>query len=175
MWTRKAQTAQERSFTNFVRSPRITRFITYNIDIMLVAKKIYSLRTQVLYFIRPDYWLQGLYNQAEHSHVLHQDAYVRNVSDVRLSRGYKEKVLENPIMNRDKRNVALIGTSDGVPLFRKENSKRMAVPFVLRVAGDEPFASQLENLHLTALQSGEFWYVYTAYIRNITGYIRDIP
>lgn len=36
---------------------------------------------------------------------------------VTRSRGFRQKVTENPHMDSDNRNLALVGTTDGVPFF----------------------------------------------------------
>lgn len=54
--------------------------------------------------------------------------------DVRRSRGWHAKVTTNPKMNGDSRNLAFIGTCDGIPLHRAKNS-RSGWPFVIRQAG----------------------------------------
>jgi len=33
---------------------------------------------------------------------------------MKRSRGFKEKVIDNPVMNEDCRNIALVGKTDGV-------------------------------------------------------------
>ena len=49
---------------------------------------------------------------------------------VSKSRGFKEKVTDNPAMNKETRNVTLVGTTDGVPLF--DDQHRGLWPFILR-------------------------------------------
>ena len=70
--------------------------------------------------------------------------------------GFKQKVLDNPIMNGDHRNVALIGTTDGVPFF--DDQKRGAWPFVFRCANlPDSLSKDVSNCHLGLLSANEHW------------------
>jgi hypothetical protein len=48
------------------------------------------------------------------------------------SRGFKEKVDDNPNINGDDRNITLVATTDGVPLF--DDQHRGMWPIILRTA-----------------------------------------
>ena len=48
---------------------------------------------------------------------LYHDLDGRPESHTTRSRGFKQKVLDNPHMNTDHRNLGLVGTTDGVPFF----------------------------------------------------------
>ena len=72
------------------------------------------------------------------------------------SRGFKQKVLDNPDMNQDHRNLGLVGTTDGVPFFADQ--RRGAWPFVLRCANlPDTLSTHMSNCHLHMLAANEFW------------------
>lgn len=59
-------------------------------------------------------------------------------------------------MNADRRNLGLVGTTDGVPLF--DDQKRSAWPFVMRVANlPDGLSTEMSNVHLHMLTACEFW------------------
>ena len=83
-------------------------------------------------------------------------ATVIGAGHVTRSRGFKKKVLDNPKMNADHRNLALVSTTDGVPFF--DDQKRGAWPFILRVANlPDGLSTHISNCHLHLLQASEFW------------------
>lgn len=51
---------------------------------------------------------------------------------VSWSRAFKEKVINNPHFYTDFRNITLVATTDGVPLF--DDQHRGMWPFILRTA-----------------------------------------
>jgi hypothetical protein len=69
---------------------------------------------------------------------------------VRSSRAYHDKVLNNPAMNRDHRNIGLVGTADGIPCFKDKNA-RTVVPCMLRTVMDDELGLNLKNVHLFGL------------------------
>ena len=95
-----------------------------------------------------------LFNEPHFSPFLVQDAAGCS-GDLRRSNGYQSKILQNPVMNKDRRNMGVVGTSDGVPIFGKEKSARNVTPFMLRPAIDDSQANRLQNCHLHLLQPGE--------------------
>lgn len=75
---------------------------------------------------------------------------------VTRSKGFKEKVLDNPLMGDDPRNLGLIGTADGVPYFKDQ--KRGCWPFILRVGNlPDSLSTHVANVHLHMLSANEFW------------------
>jgi len=69
------------------------------------------------------------------------------------------QVVNNPLMNGDRRNQALVGMSDGIPMFRAKCS-RCVVPIALRNANlPEHLGIKFRHIHLAALYPGEFWIV----------------
>ena len=72
------------------------------------------------------------------------------------SRGFQQKVEQNPIMNGDQRNLGLVGTTDGVPFFNDQ--KRGGWPFVQRVVNlPDKLSMHFANVHLHMLAPSEFW------------------
>jgi hypothetical protein len=66
-------------------------------------------------------------------------------------------VNENPAMAADDRNQAIIGMSDGIPLFRNKES-RSVTPIALRTANlPDDLSMKFRNIHLAALYPNEFW------------------
>ena len=71
------------------------------------------------------------------------------------SRGWKVKMIDNPHMNKDHRNIGLIATTDGVPLF--EDQRRSAWPIVYRVANlPDGLSTRASNCHLAMMTASEY-------------------
>ena len=68
------------------------------------------------------------------------------------------QVVDNAAMAEDDRNQAIIGMSDGIPLF-KDKGSRSVTPIALRSANlpDELSAKFRHIIHLAALYPNEFW------------------
>lgn len=61
-------------------------------------------------------------------------------------------------MAEDPRHLALIETTDGVPLFREKKNKRSAWPFVVRCANlPTSLSLAVANTHLHLLYSCEYY------------------
>lgn len=61
-------------------------------------------------------------------------------------------------MAEDSRNQALVGMSDGIPLFRDKLSNRTVVPIALRTANlSDHMSTKFNHIHLAALYPGEHW------------------
>ena len=74
------------------------------------------------------------------------------------SRGFKEKILDNPDMNYDHRNLGIVGTCDGVPLF--QDQQRGAWVFVQRCANlPDTLSMHMSNVHMHMLAPSEHWEV----------------
>ena len=94
-------------------------------------------------------------------YILHDsDMTVVPAGHLRRSRGFKKKVLDNPVMNKDHRSIGLVSTTDGVPFF--DDQKRGAWPFILRIGNlPDGLSHHISNTHLHLLQPSEFWEVDT--------------
>jgi hypothetical protein len=91
---------------------------------------------------------------AEH---LPLDAGERPSGHVKKSWGWHNKMTNNPRMNYDQRNQALVGMSDGIPMFRAKHSKG-CVPIALRNANlPDSLSQKFRHMHLAALYPCEYW------------------
>jgi hypothetical protein len=73
------------------------------------------------------------------------------------SMGFYDKVLNNPNMNTDGRNKALVGMSDGIPMF-KDRKSASVTPIALRdVNLPDHLSMKFRNIHLTAVYPHQFW------------------
>ena len=101
-------------------------------------------------------YIQGLYSRPDLVRYLWHDCGEFPAGHVRRSRGFRDKVIDNPDMNGDHRNVSLIGTTDGVPFF--DDQTRGGWPFIFRCANlPDSLSSQPANCHLGLLAANEYW------------------
>ena len=78
------------------------------------------------------------------------------VGSVTRSRGFRRKMIDNPHMGSDHRNLGLIGTCDGVPFF--DDQRRGGWCFVLRCGNlPDTLSTHMANCHLHMLSGNEFW------------------
>jgi hypothetical protein len=71
----------------------------------------------------------------------------------------------NPDMNNEHRNQALVEMSDGIPLFRGKHS-RSCVPIALRSANlPDTLSKTFRHIHLAALYPSEYWGISTDHER----------
>jgi hypothetical protein len=67
------------------------------------------------------------------------------------------KVTSNPVMSADPRNQAVIGMSDGIPMF-KDKCARSVTPGALRTANlPDHLSTKFKFIHLAFLYPNEFW------------------
>ena len=101
-------------------------------------------------------YVRSLYARPDLVPYLYNDAGGHPEGHVSRSRGFQQKVRENPDMQDDHRNLGLIGATDGVPFF--DDQKRGAWPFVLRCANlPDTLSMHMSNCHLHLLSANEFW------------------
>ena len=113
---------------------------------------------KVVFFFPVKYFMRSLYSRPDLVPFLLADRLCPAPGGVRNSRGWRQKMVENPVMSRDHRNLSLIGTTDGVPFF--DDQKRGAWPFVLRCANlDDTLSYHMANCHMHLLSANEFWEV----------------
>jgi hypothetical protein len=113
---------------------------------------------QVSFFFPLKPFVKALFARADLVPYLLHDSTVSIVpaGHATKSRGFKEKVIDNPVMNKDHRSLGLCGTTDGVPFF--DDQKRGAWPFILRVVNlPDGLSHHTSNSHLHLLQASEFW------------------
>jgi hypothetical protein len=94
-----------------------------------VANKMIPVK--VIYHFPMKYFVRGLYGRAELVPNLWFDSGDPEEGNVKRSREFKQKVLDNVHMNGDHRNLALVGTTDGVPFF--DDQRRGGWPFFFRL------------------------------------------
>jgi hypothetical protein len=85
---------------------------------------------KVIFFCPVRSYIKGLYARADLGCFMTTDSAVVDEGDVRRSRGWHMKMLDNAHMAQDNRNLGFIGTTDGVPLFKDQI--RSCWPFILR-------------------------------------------
>jgi hypothetical protein len=111
---------------------------------------------KTLFFFPVAHYIRSLYARRDLVDYLLQEVGERPEGDISKSRGYKRKVTDNPHMNNDRRNLALVGTTDGVPYFKDQ--RRGCWPFVLRCANLPTALSQhMSNCHLHLVAPNEYW------------------
>jgi hypothetical protein len=108
-----------------------------------------------MYYLGLEDWMRDLYNRLDLVDYLRNDERNGPPGSIQQSYGWREKVVDNPVMQEDARHLALIGTADSVPYF-KDKKARGGVPFMMRVA-NLPAELQLElrNCHLAGLLPNE--------------------
>lgn len=112
--------------------------------------------SKVIYHFPVGPYMRDLYSRGDLVPHLYQDAGGETEGELKRSRGYKKKVLDNPNINADRRHLALIGTTDGVPFF--DDQKRGAWPFLLKCANlPEGLCNSVANCHLTMLSGNEYY------------------
>ena len=111
---------------------------------------------KTIFFFPVENYVRSLFTRKDLvEHILH-DVDQAPEGHVKRSRGFQQKIRDNPHMNGDHRNLGLIGTTDGVPFF--EDQRRGAWPFVLRCANlPDGLSMHMANCHLALLSANEFW------------------
>ena len=112
--------------------------------------------SKVLFFFPCKQYVRSLFSRASLVQYLYHDGVHGSEGHVTQSRGFQAKVINNPVMAQDHRNLAFIGTTDGIPYF--EDQKRGAWPFILRCANlPDGLAYRAQNAHLHLISANEYW------------------
>ena len=112
----------------------------------------------MFYHLPLKHWVRGLFSQPSLAPFLQLEQDNYSHGSVRQSNGYRQKAIDNPVINSDQRNQALIGTADGVPLFGVGNGNRAGTPFMLRTANaPEAVSLKLYNCHLHGFLPNEYF------------------
>jgi hypothetical protein len=85
---------------------------------------------KVIYHFPLKHFIRGLFRRVDLVPHLWWDSGDPQEGSVLRSRGFKQKVIDNPAMNADHRSIALIGTTDGVTFF--DDQRRGGWPFFFR-------------------------------------------
>jgi hypothetical protein len=105
-------------------------------------------------------YMCNIFKSDELKEFLENDVGVFPSGHTRHSKGWYDKVTNNPQINCESRNQALVGMADGVPLF-KDRGCRSVVPIALRMANQpDHISKRLGNIHLSALYPCDFWVVH---------------
>ena len=113
---------------------------------------------KTVFFFPVEHYLRSLFTRPDLIPFLLADGQHVSESHVTHSRGWREKMVDNPVMSADHRNQGLISTTDGVPFF--EDQRRGGWPFVLRSANlPDSLSNHMTNCHLHLLAPSEFWEV----------------
>ena len=116
---------------------------------------------QVFYFFPLDSFVRALFARPDIVKHIVAEGCDRPEGHISNSRGFREKMVENPSMSGDTRNLALVGTTDGVPYFKDQH--RTGWPFVLRCANlPDSLSMHPTNCHLHAIGGSEYWEVNSA-------------
>ena len=116
-----------------------------------------SVPAKTFWYLPIKYWIKDLWKRKDLARHLANDIPGRPGS-IRSSRGYQEKVINNPDINEDHRNIGLVATADGIPCFKDKNA-RGVVPCMLRTVMDEELGLNLKNCHLFALIPNYYWHI----------------
>ena len=92
-------------------------------------------------------------------HLDHRPTSRTPSSSLKKSRGYRDKMLRDPILNADHRNQGIVISSDGIPYFGAgDKHSRGAWPIVARLASlPDGMWDRFEYAHLYVLEAQEHW------------------
>jgi hypothetical protein len=111
---------------------------------------------KVIYYFPLHVFVTNLYTQEDLIPYLWLDCNDHGEGHITKSRGFKKKVTDNPHMNKDHRNLSLVGCTDGVPFFK--DGQRGGWPFVFKVAQlPEGMSGDMRNCHVGIVQANEYW------------------
>lgn len=148
----KSETLKHLQYADLDRCPECKelRHVTDRKGKTKESKVMYWFPSQLYWdymFSQPNL-IQHLYNDLSCS--------VSSVGAIRSSDGYWAKVLQNPNMNRDPRNQAVILSMDGMPLF-KDQSCRSGWPIVMKSAMlPDGLCNAQANTHMIAYQASDY-------------------
>jgi hypothetical protein len=112
---------------------------------------------KVGFYFPLDPFLHDLFKDPDLCEHAHQNVGQFPPGHTRHSKGWYDKMTNNPHMNGETRNQALIGMADGIPLFKDKHS-RSCVPVAVRLAGQpDSVSKKFNNIHLAALYPCDFW------------------
>jgi hypothetical protein len=104
-----------------------------------------------MYYLPVKHFVHDLFKQTDLVPYLRIDSVGAPPGSTKASRGYKQKVTDNPAMT-GRRSLAFIAQSDGVPYF-KDKSLRSGTVATLRVANlPDAMGLQNRNTHMAAVQ-----------------------
>jgi hypothetical protein len=90
-------------------------------------------------------------------HIMMNDTFIEHYDGIVYICVCVFQVTTNPKMAGDTRNLAVIGMSDGIPMFRDKDS-RSVTPIALRTANlPDDLSMKFRHIHLAALYPNEYW------------------
>jgi hypothetical protein len=113
---------------------------------------------KVGYYLKIGPWLRDMFQSDELAKDRTQSSGTpQPPGHVSHSRGWQEKLSENPNMADEPRHQGLVGMSDGIPLFKDKNAMGVT-PIALRTANlPDSLSNKFRNIHLAALYPHHFW------------------
>lgn len=75
---------------------------------------------KVIYFWPLEHFIRGMFKRQEIVEAIRAGERRPPPGSIRLSRGWKEKMLDDPVMGADNRNIGLQLATDGVPYFKDQ-------------------------------------------------------
>jgi hypothetical protein len=113
------------------------------------------MRVQVMYYLPVRHFVRDTWKVKDLADHLRNDTVGAEPGSLKNSRGWAEKMTNNPLMY-GRRDLALVGMSDGVPYF-KDKTKRSGTAAFLRHGNlPEGMALQNRNCHMAVLQPSVF-------------------
>ena len=110
-----------------------------------------------MYYLSVEQYFREMFSQPDVAvHLDHTDgdSFPGNLKE---SRGFYAKMINNPLLAGEGRNQAVVATADGVPLF-KDMTARKGHPFMLRTANaDDYLQKDLYKAHLFGYIPCESW------------------
>jgi hypothetical protein len=114
---------------------------------------------KVGYYFPIDNWMFSMFKDPDLQPNIDHDCGEFPPGHTRRSHGFHAKVTNNPQINVEPRNQALVGMADAIPLFRDMNA-RGVVPIALRQANQPDSISKLfTNIHLCGLYPCDYWVI----------------
>jgi hypothetical protein len=116
-----------------------------------------TVTAKVGYYFPMDDWMKSNCKDKDLDQYRDNDVGEFPSGHTRLSRGWYEKMTNNPHMNKEPRNQALIGMADGIPIFKDKNTRGVC-PIALRQANQpDSLSKKFNNILLSGLYPCDYW------------------
>ena len=101
---------------------------------------------KTFYFFPMAPWVRGLYARPDLVPYLYSNRFdpSESAGSVRRSRGWQKKMVDDPRMAADHRNLGIISTTDGVPFFRDQ--RRSGWPSITRWVNFNSYTTIILNI-----------------------------
>jgi hypothetical protein len=104
-----------------------------------------------MYYLPVRHFVRDTFKQVDIVEHLRNDAVGAAPGSMKASRGWAEKMTNNPVMH-GRRDLAFVGMSDGVPYFKDKTKRSGTAAFLQHANLPEGMALQDRNCHMVALQ-----------------------